>query len=270
MITPIPAIPSALVAGPVEIEIEDAIATVRVDNPPVNALGDAVIEALGEAAAQIVGSDTVRAVILTGAGERTFLAGADLNEFAGALGDTETMAAHAGLTRDVFGAWSALPVPIVVAVSGHATGGGLEMALLCDLIVVDPRARLGLPEITLGLIPGAGGTQRLPRRVGRGLATRMLLLGTLLTAEEALAVGLVDQVAEPGQALAEAGVLAPRLARASAPAVRAAKAALRAAATEPLDQGLAQERDLFLGVAAGADAREGVTAFMEKRRPDFS
>ncbi|MBN9622268.1 MAG: hypothetical protein J0H06_04825, partial [Actinobacteria bacterium] len=132
------------------------------------------------------------------------------------------------------------------------------------------RARLGLPEITLGLIPGAGGTQRLPRRVGRGLATRMLLLGTLLTAEEALAVGLVDQVAEPGQALAEAGELATRLARASAPAVRAAKAALRAAATEPLDQGLAQERDLFLGVAAGADAREGVTAFMEKRRPDFS
>ncbi|MGH2939492.1 MAG: enoyl-CoA hydratase/isomerase family protein [Solirubrobacterales bacterium] len=254
--------------APVEIEIEGAVATVWVDNPPVNALADAVIEALGSAAAQIAASE-VRAVVLTGAGERTFLAGADLNEFGRALGDAEKMAGHARLTGEVFGGWLALPIPVVAAVGGHATGGGLEMALLCDLIVVDPRARLGLPEVTLGLIPGAGGTQRLPRRVGRGLASRMLLLGILLDAEEALAAGLVDQVAEPGQALGEAQELAARLARASGPAIRAGKAALRAAATEPLDRGLERERELFLGVARGADAREGVTAFIEKRRPEF-
>lgn len=252
-----------------QIEIEGAVATVRVDNPPVNALADAVIDALGEAAARLAAEEGVRAVVLTGEGERTFLAGADLNEFEASLGDAEAMAAHAGLTREVFGAWAALPVPVVAAVSGHATGGGLEMALLCDLIVADPRARLGLPEITLGLIPGAGGTQRLPRRVGRGLATRMLLTGALLDAGEALAAGLVDQVSEPGEALSAAHELAARLARASGPAIRAGKAALRAATTEPLDRGLERERDLFLAVAAGADAREGVTAFMAKRRPEF-
>lgn len=246
-----------------------AVATVRVANPPVNALSDAVIEALGAAASLLAADAEVRAVVLTGEGERTFLAGADLNEFDAALGDRAKMEAHAGLTREVFGSWSALPVPVLAAVSGHATGGGLEIALLCDLIVVDSRARLGLPEITLGLIPGAGGTQRLPRRVGRGRATRMLLLGELLSAEDALAAGLVDEVAEPGAALEVAQALAGKLTSASGPAVRAAKAALRAAALEPLDQGLERERELFLGVAGGADAKEGVNAFMNKRSPDF-
>jgi enoyl-CoA hydratase/carnithine racemase len=155
-------------------------------------------------------------------------------------------------------------------VAGHAVGGGLEVALVCDFIVADPRARLGAPEVGLGLIPGAGGTQRLPRRLGLGAARRLLLTGELVKAPEARALGLVDVVAGEGQALAAAQALAARLAALPAAAVRAAKDALRAAAAQPLEDGLAAERALFLGVAATADAREGAAAFLAKRPPRFS
>ena len=256
-------------AGAVEITSAAGIATVTVANPPVNALSDRVIEQLGASAEQLAADPDVRAVILTGAGERTFLAGADLNEFDAALGDAEKMEGHVSLTRRVFAAWEELPMPAIAAIGGHATGGGLEMALVCDLIVVDPRARLGLPELMLGLMPGAGGTQRLPRRVGSSRATRMLLFSQLIDAQEALDVGLVDAISEEGGALATAEELAARIARGSRGAIAAAKQALRAASAMPLAEGLEYERKLFLGVADGRDAREGVAAFMAKRKPEF-
>lgn len=255
---------------PVNVAIEGGVATVTVSNPPVNALADPVLEALFDAAEQLRDEARVRAVVLTGAGERTFVAGADLGAFVHALGSAERMQAHVQLSARTFAAWASLPAPVVAAIGGHAMGGGLELALLCDLLVADPRAKLGLPEVKLGLMPGAGGTQRLPRRVGFARATRMILLGEVLDAEQALAAGLVDAIASPGESLSEALALAERLAALPGLAVMSAKAALRAAQRQTLDDGLGTERSLFLRLAASADALEGATAFMSKREPAFT
>ncbi|HET6507017.1 MAG TPA: enoyl-CoA hydratase/isomerase family protein [Baekduia sp.] len=251
------------------IERAGGVATVVVDNPPVNTLGDETLAGLTSAAATLGRDPDVRAIVLAGAGERTFLAGADLRELSALLGDAEGMRDHVALTNETFTAWAELPQPVIAAVGGHAVGGGLEVALVCDLIVADPRARLGLPEVGLGLIPGAGGTQRLPRRVGLGLARRLLMTGELLRAEAALAAGLVDVVSAEGEALAEARAVAERMAGLPARAVQAAKAALLAAGTQRLPDGLVAERRLFLEVAASDDAREGAAAFLDKRSPRF-
>jgi enoyl-CoA hydratase len=253
----------------VDVAVDGAVAVVTVDNPPVNALGERVLEALVDAAQSVARDARIRAVVLTGAGERTFLAGADLRELEHVLGDPAAMAAHVALTSTVICEWAGLDRPVVAGVTGHAVGGGLEIALACDLIVADPRARLGVPEVGLGLIPGAGATQRLPRRVGLGVARRLLLTGELITAPAALDLGLVDVVAAEGAALPEAIELAQRLATQPALAIRAAKQAL-AAASLPLADGLAEERRLFLGVSCTADAQEGASAFLAKREPEFT
>jgi enoyl-CoA hydratase len=253
----------------VDTGVVEGVATVLISNPPANALSDPVLEALGAALGRLAEDATVRAVVIAGAGERIFLAGADLRQFDAALGDAAVMEGHARLTRRVLAALDALPVPVIAAVGGHAVGGGLELALACDLIVADPRARLGLPEVTLGLIPGAGGTQRLPRRVGHARATRMILLGEMVDAAAAYEGGLVDVVAEPGGAMASAADLAKRLAALPGRAVFAAKAALWAAERTTLDEGLERECELFLAVTATADAREGVAAFLAKREPRY-
>ena len=253
----------------VDLVVSDAVATATVDNPPVNALDDATLEALGEAARSLAERDDVRAVVLTGAGEKVFMAGADLRALAPVLG-TPAMAEHVGLTRPVFDAWRRLPQPVVAALRGNALGGGLELALTCDFLVADPRVRLGTPEVGLGLIPGAGGTQRLPRRVGWTAAMEMLLLGRLVKADRALALGLVNVVSEEGAALEEAQALAARLAALPALAIRAAKESARRGMELGLDEGLDFERSLFLKVASSADAREGAEAFLGKREPRFT
>jgi enoyl-CoA hydratase/carnithine racemase len=259
------------VAGsPVTLVRAGGVATVTVDNPPANALSEPTLEGLLDAAGRIAADPEVRSVVFTGTGERAFMAGADLREFAEILGDRERMEHHVGLTRPVFGAWWELEVPVVAAVNAHAMGGGLEFALLCDLIVAEPGARFGLPEVTLGLMPGAGGTQRLPRRIGLGAARELALLGTVVDAQRAAALGLVDRVAEKGRALAEAQELAAKLASRPAEAVRAVKRALRAAGDLPLSEGLDVERGLFLDVTMTADAREGVEAFLGRREPRFA
>jgi enoyl-CoA hydratase len=261
----------------VKVEIDGAVATVTVDNPPVNAMSDAVLEGLRAAAEAISADRAVRSVVLTGAGERAFIAGADLGEIAEHLGRPEGMRAHVEATAPMFEAWAQMPQPLVAAVQAHAVGGGLELALLCDLIVVAPNVKLGLPEVTLGLIPGAGGTQRLPRRVSSGTAAEMLLLGRLLDAEEALEAGLVNEVADESRCLERATALAARLSALPALAVQAAKRAMRGAMTdgagigarEVAGCGLALERQLFLSVAASSDALEGARAFLERRAPKF-
>jgi enoyl-CoA hydratase/carnithine racemase len=257
------------VAVPVSVEVAGAVATVTVDNPPVNALDDATLEALGAAAREIAGRDDVRAVVLTGAGDKAFLAGADLRSLRHALGQPGGLDEHVALTRPVFEAWRGLELPVIAAVAANAVGGGLEFAMVCDLIVADPRARFGVPEVTLGLIPGGGGTQRLPRRVGWTAAMKLLLLGRLVTAQRAHELGLVNVVAAEGAARDEAAALAERLAALPALAVRAAKRAARDALEAGLDDGLDAERALFLEVAASADAREGAEAFLGKRAPAF-
>jgi enoyl-CoA hydratase len=255
-------------AETVRVERGDGIAVVTIDNPPVNALDEATLEALGAAATEVAGDREVRAVILTGAGGKALAAGADLNELKEALGNRAEMEHHVGITRPVFAAWWGIEVPVIAAVDGSAAGGGLEFALACDLIVANREAKLGFPEARLGLIPGAGGTQRLPRRIGAAAALQLLALGKLVDAETAQRLGLVDVVAE-GTALAEAEALAAKLAAMPGEAVRGAKRAVRIAAELPLEEGLDAERELFLDLAMTADAAEGAAAFLERRPAEF-
>jgi enoyl-CoA hydratase/carnithine racemase len=252
----------------VRVEVEHGVAVVVVDNPPVNSLSNVVLDALAEAAEQLAGDPAARVVVLTGTGDKAFVAGADLEEFSAALGDRDWITDHTSRSRRALGAWERLPQPVVGAVQASAVGGGLELALVCDLIVADAGARFGTPEVRLGLIPGAGGTQRLPRRIGLGPATEWLLLGGTADAEEARRLGLVTRVAAPGEALADARALAERLAGLPGLSLRAIKSALEVVKQAPTD-GLDRERALFMEVFASADAREGVAAFTEKRRPSF-
>jgi len=255
----------------VAVAVADGVALVTVDNPPVNALSNTVLDALAAVAEQLAADDGVRTVVLTGAGDKAFLAGADLDEFGRALQarDQAWIEDHTARSSRALAAWDALPQPVVAAVQASAMGGGLEVALTADLLVADPQARFGLPEVRLGLMPGAGGTQRLPRRIGTGPALDLALSGSAIDAERALALGLITRIAAPGAALDEARALAARLAALSVTAVRAIKANVRAATGRDLAAGLAAEHDAFLEVFASADAREGVRAFTEKRPPHF-
>jgi enoyl-CoA hydratase/carnithine racemase len=257
---------------PVGLAVDGGVATITVDNPPVNALSDATLIGLRDAAAEAGEREDVRAVVLTGAGEKAFIAGADLRALAPALGpdgDEALMREHVGLTAPAFAALTGIAVPVIAAVQANALGGGLEFALCCDLIVADPRARFGLPEVNLGLIPGGGGTQRLARRIGGAAALELVLLGRPIEAARAHELGIVNLVAAEGGALDEARRMAERLAGLAPQALRSAKRAVRAGLDAGLDEGLAAERELFLAVARTADAAEGAAAFLEKRRPSF-
>ena len=253
-------------ATPVSVAVEAGVATVLVDRPPVNAMGRAVLAGLEAAAQRIAADSEVRAVIVTGGGERAFMAGADISEFEALEAEEGAMEAHSRWARSVLDGWAVLPQPVIAAVQADAVGGGLEFALLADLIVADPRARFGLPEVRLGLIPGGGGTQRLPRRVGAGIAKEMLLLGSVIDADRALAIGLLNRVSAEGEVLAEARRLADRLAALPRIAVQAAKAAT----AEDLAGALDAERAQFLIAFASDDFREGFRAFLERREPRFT
>jgi enoyl-CoA hydratase/carnithine racemase len=253
----------------VRVERADGVAIVVVDNPPVNALRNEVVDALADAAEQLGADDSVRAIVLTGAGNKAFVAGADLAEFSQALGSLDWIEDHTARTRRMLDRWEALPQPVVGAVQASAIGGGLEVALVCDLLVADAASRFGLPEVRLGLMPGAGGTQRLPRRIGAGRAKELLLLGGTIDAEEAQRIGLVNRVSRSGSALETAVELARTLAALSSVAVRAIKSSIGGADAE-LARGLDAERVHFMRVFASQDATEGVNAFVQKRTPAFA
>jgi enoyl-CoA hydratase/carnithine racemase len=253
------------------VEERDGFATVTLNNPPVNALSNDVLQELRVAVEALRARRDVRAVILTGQGSKAFAAGADLEEFSRMLNAApEAIAHHTTLSRGALSAISEMPQPTIAAVQASAVGGGLELALVCDFVVSARSARFGLPEVGVGLIPGAGGTQRLPRVVGLRIATEMVLFGRLLTAEEALDAGLVSRVVDADRLQATAEEWATELAKKPALAVQAAKTALRAAETGvALEEGLAQESSLFLAVCRTQDAREGVEAFLARRPPRF-
>jgi enoyl-CoA hydratase len=227
-----------------------------------NALSFELLGALSQRLQEAAEDDRVRVVILTGSGG-TFAAGADIRELA-------RMRPSDFLVTEVFRAWdqvAAFPKPMVAAVEGYALGGGLELAMSCDIIVAAQDARFGQPELNLGLIPGAGGTQRLPRAVGRYVAAEVVLAGRTLAAPEAERLGLVNRVVPKGLALDAAREIAFRIAWRPPLAVRQAKAALRAAWEAPLSQGLAEERLRFYALFGSEDQQEGTQAFLEKREP---
>jgi enoyl-CoA hydratase len=247
------------------VERDAPIAVVRLNRPEqLNALSDELMEALVSALRELDADEAVRCVVLGGS-ERAFAAGADIGELA------RTTAIQLYLSRRVerWDAIRALGTPLVAAVSGFCLGGGCELALSCDLIVASETARFGQPETGLGIIPGAGGTQRLPRAVGKAVAMDMVLTGRLLTAREALAAGLVARVVAREAWLEEAKRVAGAIAEKGPLATRLASEAVDRSFEGPLSLGLDYERRLLALAFASEDAREGLTAFLEKRKPEF-
>ena len=244
----------------VTLAAADGIGTIRLDRPPVNALNDQVTAELAAAAAEAEAAADIRAVILYG-GPRVFAAGADIKEMATA-GYAE-MAERSGRLQSALSAIAALGKPVVAAVTGYALGAGLELALAADFRVVGESARLGLPEIQLGVIPGAGGTQRLARLIGPARAKDMIFTGRMVPAAEAHTLGLADQVAPDDSVHAAALALVQRYATGPALALRAAKQAIDHGLGVDLATGLEIERVQFAALFGTADQREGMRSFLE-------
>ena len=244
----------------------DELALVTLDRPEVlNALNATLLRELGVSFHQVAGSDA-RALLVTGAGDRAFCAGADVKELIGRSLEATRQGAAFGQT--IFAKLDTLPTPSIALINGYALGGGLELALACTFRIALRGARLGLPEIKLGLIPGYGGTQRLPRLIGEARALEMVLTGRAVMAEEALTIGLVNRVVDGD--LIEAGKnFAREMTGYSLPALRFARAAIRRGLATSLEQGLEIEADLNTLAFQTADAMEGMTAFLEKRKPVF-
>jgi enoyl-CoA hydratase len=244
------------------------ITTVTVNRPRVlNALDEATLRELRDALARLASSPALRCVILTGAGDRAFVAGADIAAMAG-LGLREARA-FAELGHEVGDLIEALHVPVIAAVNGFALGGGCELALACDFIYAASTARFGQPEVNLGVIPGFGGTQRLPRRIGLPRARELVYTGAIIDAAEALRIGLVNAVVEPGQLMARVQAVAEAIAAKAPLAIADAKRALRRGADLPLDEAHELERQLFAGLFATDDQKEGMRAFAAKRAAKF-
>ncbi|HEY8438744.1 MAG TPA: enoyl-CoA hydratase-related protein [Candidatus Limnocylindrales bacterium] len=253
------AMPAVGAAGPV-----DGVAIVTIERPEVlNALSFDLLDELAAVLARLDDDRACRAIVLTGSGERAFAAGADIRELARQTPVTL-------LVDDRFGVWERIAAtrkPVIAAVRGFALGGGCELAMSCDLIVAGEDAQFGQPEINLGVMPGAGGTQRLTRAIGRARSMDLVLTGRTITAREAEAMGLVSRVVAADKTLSAALDLASAIAAQPPVAVLAAKEAVRLAEELPLSAGLRHERRAFFALFATDDQTEGMAAFVEKRRP---
>ena len=244
----------------VSVEREGSTATIRLERPPMNALNAQVQEEIAAAAAEVSSDPAIRAVVLYG-GEKVFAAGADIKEMAD-LSYAE-MAERSKRLQDSFTAVAAIPKPVVAAITGYARGGGLELALCADIRVVGENAKLGQPEILLGIIPGAGGTQRLSRLVGPARAKDLVYTGRFIAAPEALAIGLADRMAPDDEVYSTACEMVSRYARGPALALRAAKQAIDTGLDVDLATGLEVERLQFSALFATKDAKAGMRSFME-------
>jgi enoyl-CoA hydratase/carnithine racemase len=244
------------------------ITTVRLENPPLNLVTVELTQRLDRALAGIEEDHEVRCVVVTGTGDRAFCAGSDVKEFAslrGRVGEGKLL-----LEKAVYRRLARLPVPTIAAIQADALGGGLELALCCDLRIADERSKLGLPEVRLGVMPGSGGTQRLPRVIGIAKAKELILTGEIISAAEAAEIGLLNRVAPEGRALGETMEMAETIAARGPIAVREAKRALDMAGDMTLDEGLAYELDASERIFASEDMVKGAEAFFEKRDPRFS
>ncbi len=248
--------------------VEEGVATVTINNPPANALTIAVMTELETTIENLFKDPAIKVGVITGAGQ-LFVAGADVKEIAGidsaAKGRELTARGQAAFTKIERG-----EKPVIAAINGlFCLGGGLELALACHIRIAGDRARLGQPEIDLGIIPGFGGTQRLARVVGRAKATELILSGDRITAQEAKAIGLINKVVPDGEVLKQAQGFARKIASKGQVAVRAALEAIREGLDRPLDEGLALESRLFGKLCETHDMKEGLEAFLNKRQPKF-
>ncbi|MEO3764476.1 enoyl-CoA hydratase-related protein [Streptomyces sp. B8F3] len=243
------------------LEVAEGVGTLRLDRPPMNALDIAVQDRIRELAVEAAGRDDVRALVVWG-GEKVFAAGADIKEMQAM--DHAAMVARSRGLQESFTALARVPKPVVAAVNGYALGGGCELALCADIRIAGESAKLGQPEILLGLIPGAGGTQRLARLVGPSRAKDLIFTGRMVKADEALTLGLVDRVVPDAEVYEQAHAWAARLAKGPATALRAAKEAVDHGLETDLETGLALERSWFAGLFATEDRVTGMRSFVEK------
>ncbi|WBB62937.1 enoyl-CoA hydratase-related protein [Streptomyces sp. WMMC500] len=243
------------------LEVAEGVGTLRLDRPPMNALDIAVQDRIRELAAEAAGRDDVRALVVWG-GEKVFAAGADIKEMQAM--DHAAMVARSRGLQESFTALARVPKPVVAAVNGYALGGGCELALCADIRIAGESAKLGQPEILLGLIPGAGGTQRLARLVGPARAKDLIFTGRMVKADEALRLGLVDRVVADAEVYAQAHAWAAKLAKGPAMALRAAKESVDHGLETDLETGLALERSWFAGLFATEDRETGMRSFVEK------
>jgi enoyl-CoA hydratase/carnithine racemase len=257
----------------IRVEIEDKIAVLTIDHPPVNSFNKQVVTELDQAVDELLADDEVKAVVITGGGTNAFVAGADIPEIKALLDQPEDDYAASrefiergqGVNLKIEGA----PKPFIAAINGFCLGGGLELAMSCHMRICSDRARLGQPEINLGIIPGWGGTQRLARLVGKGKAVEMILTGDMITAQEAYRLGLVNKVVPAGAVLKEARGLARKIVSKSKFPIAGALRAISGGLQVAIEEGLKIEADQFVSLADTEDIREGVSAFLEKRQPQF-
>lgn len=249
----------------VEERTQDRVVVITLDRPKVrNALNRAMLTEIAETLEAVAANDTFRVVVLTG-GEEVFAAGADLKEMA----DLDMVGVMHDPRSKLWRRITAFPKPMIAAVNGYALGGGCELAMQADIVIAGEDAQFGQPEINLGIIPGAGGTQRLVRAVGKSLAMKMILSGLFIDAETAVASGLAAEVVPPAETLERALKLARRIATKSPLALEMAKQSVLSAFETPLADGLEYERKAFIILAGTQDRAEGIAAFLEKRDPDF-
>jgi enoyl-CoA hydratase len=252
----------------IELQIEGGIATITLNRPKaLNALNLAMVRELGQAVHQVRDDPMVRVVVITGAGDKAFAAGADITEFK-EMSPVDAWVFTQQMQR-VYLDIERLPKPVIAAVNGYALGGGCELMMTCDIVYASDRAKIGQPEINLGIIPGSGGTQRLARLIGKQRAKELVLTGDMIGAQEAWNLGLLNKVFPPDQLMPEVKKLAEKLAAKGAVALKAAKEAVEEGYDIELGRAIANEGKLF-GLCFGTeDKAEGVNAFLEKRPPQF-
>lgn len=248
---------------------EDGIATLTINRPKaLNALNSTVLDEMSAAFDDLAADDDVQVVIVTGSGEKAFVAGADITQMRPMNAGEGKAFAEKG--EGLFLKIDHFPKPVIAAVNGFALGGGCELAMACDIRLASEKAKIGQPEVNLGIIPGFGGTQRLPRLVGRGMAKLMIYTGDMIDAQEALRIGLVQKVTAPEELLGEAKAIAKRIMAKSPMAVRMAKLAINRGLEMDLDTAMQYEAFVFGTCFAGEDQEEGMGAFVEKRKPSFT
>lgn len=252
----------------VKVTVEDRLAIITIDHRPVNALNRQTLQELGQVMDGIKNDTTAKVVIVTGSGSLAFVAGADIKEVA-QLGSPQDAQHMSALGHEVFLKVQRLGKPVIAAINGVCLGGGLELAMACHLRIAGDRARFGQPEVNLGIMPGWGGTQRLPRLIGKAKATEWILTGDMYSAQEAARLGLVNMVVPQDHVLKTAKDLGRKIAAKGGVAIRQSLRAIEEGLDHSLEEGLAQEAAAFSEVAVSEDSKEGVKAFLEKRQPHF-
>ncbi len=252
----------------VRISIEDRVALLTLDYPPLNVLNTATVTELDDALDELLANDEVKAMVITGGGQYAFIAGADINQIASVKSPEEARGlvtmGHALLSK-----MESAKKPIIAAINGYCLGGGLELAMACHMRICNNRVQLGQPEISLGIIPGFGGTQRLPRLVGKGKALELILTGARISGAEAANIGLVNKAVPAAEVVRTAMGLAKKIASFGKLAIAAVLEAVDEGMETSLEEGLEIEAHKFAGLVGTEDMKEGLTAFLEKRQPKF-